>query len=288
MVRGFGLLLVAGVVVAFAYALTAGLATLSMVRATATGSSEGAPAAGDPSSGGMRPAGSGWGADAVSSSHRWIRDFVAGAGERLARWGRSALAASISAPGKVLAAALVLAVAGWIAGTRTELVSDIRQLLPSDLPELEDVDELEQVTGVSGDLYVTVEADDLTDPEVIAWMAEYERRVLERNGYEAGVSTCQDDDVEVCPGTTLATLFAGQEIPSRAQVRELLDLLPEYFSQAVVDRDESGDGGTALIGFGIRVMPFDEQKELIDDIRAQLDPPGTDLDPPAEIGRAHV
>ena len=44
-----------------------------------------------------------------------------------------------------------------------------------------------------------------------------------------------------------------------------------------------GDGGTALIGFGIRVMPFDEQKELIDDIRAQLDPPGTELDPPEGV-----
>ena len=72
-------------------------------------------------------------------------------------------------------------------------------------------------------------------------------------------------------------------MPSRAQISELLDLLPDYFSQAVVDRDEGGDGGTALIGFGIRVMPFDEQKELIDDIRAQLDPPGSDLDPPPGV-----
>ena len=183
----------------------------------------------------------------------------------------------------MLAAALVLAVAGWIAGTRTELVSDIRQLLPANLPELQDVDELEELTGVSGDVYVTVDADDLTDPAVIGWMAEFEQRVLDRHGYEAGVSTCQDEDVELCPGTTLATLFAGSEIPSRAQISELLDLLPDYFSQAVVDRDEGGDGGTALIGFGIRVMPFDEQKDLIDDIRSQLDPVGSDLDPPPGV-----
>jgi hydrophobe/amphiphile efflux-3 (HAE3) family protein len=261
MVRGFGLLLVAGVLVAFAYALTAGLASLSMVRAS-----------GDRG---------GW-AGARHVTDR-VRPRLSAAGARISGWGRSALAASIRAPGKVLAAGLVLAVAGWIAGTKTELVSDIRQLLPADLPELQDVDELEEVTGVSGDVYVTVEAEDLTDPEVIAWMAEYEQRVLSRHGYEPGVSTCQDEDVEVCPGTTLATLFAGQDIPSRRQVRELLDLLPEYFSQAVVSRDESGDGGTALIGFGIRVMPFDEQKELIDDIRAQLDPPGAEQDPPAGV-----
>jgi hydrophobe/amphiphile efflux-3 (HAE3) family protein len=283
MIRGFGLLLVAGVLVAFGVALTAGLATLSMIRTTPTGSSEGALATGDPSSARIRPVRSGLGAAALATRGRRIRDFVASTGERAGGWGRSALATSISAPGKVLAAALVLAVAGWIAGTRTELVSDVRQLLPSNLPELQDVDRLEDATGVSGDVYVTVDAGDLTDPEVIAWMAGFEQRVLERNGYEQGVSTCQDEDVEICPGTTLATLFAGTDLPARGQIRELLDLLPEYFSRAVVDRDEDGDGGTALVGFGIRVMPFDDQKALIDDIRGQLDPPGTELDPPAGV-----
>ena len=262
MVRGFGALLVVGILVAFAVALTAGLAALSMVPAERS-----------------RAGG------AARAHHRLesVRARVSAVGRRLRGWGRSALAASITNPGRVLAAALVLAVAGWIAGTRTELVSDIRQLLPANLPELQDVDELERVTGVSGDVYVTVDARDLTDPEVIAWMAAFEQRVLERHGYSSGASSCQDEGVEVCPGTTLATLFAGQELPPRRQIRELLDLLPEYFSRAVVDRDEDGDGGTALIGFGIRVMPFDEQKELIDDIRAQLDPPGTEADPPPGV-----
>ena len=36
-----------------------------------------------------------------------------------------------------------------------------------------------------------------------------------------------------------------------------------------------------MIPFGIKVMPFDEQKHLIDSIRAEIDPPGTDHDPPA-------
>ncbi|MGI9019969.1 MAG: efflux RND transporter permease subunit [Solirubrobacterales bacterium] len=263
MIRGFGLLLVVGVGVAFVFALTAGLAALSMVSKPRT----------------PKVRRRSRGADSRESARRRTEAV----GKTLSSWGRSALAASIGAPGKVLLAGLILAVAGWIAGTRTELVSDIRQLLPADLPELEDVDRLEETTGVSGDVYVTVEAEDLTDPQVIAWMAEYEQRLLTRHGYEPGESTCQDDDVELCPGTTLATLFAGQNLPSRTQIRELLDLLPQYFSQAVVSRDESGDGGTALIGFGIRVQPFDEQKELIDDMRSQLDTPGTEFDPPEGV-----
>ena len=38
-----------------------------------------------------------------------------------------------------------------------------------------------------------------------------------------------------------------------------------------------------MITFGIKVMPFDQQKELIDDIRAQIDPPGTGNDPPPGV-----
>ena len=45
--------------------------------------------------------------------------------------------------------------------------------------------------------------------------------------------------------------------------------LPRYFSQNVVTADRR----TANIAFGIRTMPLDEQKRLIDGMRAELDPP---------------
>ena len=47
--------------------------------------------------------------------------------------------------------------------------------------------------------------------------------------------------------------------------------------------EDGGSGDTAVIAFGIKVMPFDEQKELIDAIRAEIDPPGTENDPPAGV-----
>ncbi len=263
MVRGFGALLVGGIVLAFGFALTAGLATLSM--------------SGSPRSGSERRAAP------SSAALARLRRARAGSRERLGRWGRGALAASIASPGKVLGAALVLAVAGWIAGTRTELVSDIRQLLPADLPELKDVDELEDVTGQSGDVYVAVDAPDLTDPALISWMAEFERRVLERHGYTPEVTDCQSDETELCPGTTLATLFSGSGPPTQEQVANVLEIIPEYFSRAVLSRDADSNAGVALIGFGIKVQPFDEQKELIDDIRSQLDPPGSAAGPPEGV-----
>ena len=49
------------------------------------------------------------------------------------------LALSIRAPLRILAVAALLAAAGWALGTRTEVVSDIRELVPEDLPALEGV-----------------------------------------------------------------------------------------------------------------------------------------------------
>jgi hydrophobe/amphiphile efflux-3 (HAE3) family protein len=259
MVRAFGLLLVLGIALAFALAITAGLATLSTA---------GSPPARKFSS-------------RLPSLPAPRLDPIR---ERMTSWGRAALAASIGAPGRVLLAATVLAVTGWIAGTRTELSSDIRELLPSDLPELEDVDELEAATGVSGDVTVAVRADDLTDPAVVEWMGQYEQRVLEDHGFDSEVVSCRSEGVQLCPYGSVAALFAESgEIPDKAQIDRILGLLPEYYAQALVNRAEGEDGGTATIRFGIPVQPFDQQKELIDDLRAQIDPPGSDQDPPPGV-----
>jgi predicted RND superfamily exporter protein len=187
----------------------------------------------------------------------------------------------------VLAIAALLAIAGWVAGTRIPLISDIRELVPRDLPALQDVDELEQATGISGLTYVTVTAPDLTDPKVIAWMRDYEQRILARQGFRGAYPSCRDPDTRLCPEISLPDfLYAGgQTTPSRRRIETFLELLPPYVAQALVTTDpQTGrPGNTGVITFGIKVMPFDQQKELIDDIRAQVDPPGAANDPPPGV-----
>jgi predicted RND superfamily exporter protein len=174
----------------------------------------------------------------------------------------------------VLSAAALLAVCGWIAGSQSKVVSDIRELAPGSLPALQDVQELQDQTGVSGELNVTVRSDDLASPAVLNWMRSFQQRVLERHGFK-GAARCQEADL--CPAISLPDLFgdAGGS-QTAAQARALLKAIPPYFSQAVISRDPSGKGigDTANIAFGIPVMPLDRQQDLIDDIRAQIDPPG--------------
>lgn len=275
MVRSFGLLLVGGILIAFAVALTAGLAILSLtanrspsVRAAAFGERLSRPFSGG-----------------SSRTPRWVERLRAS----LFELGPRSLAASIASPGKVIVAATVLALAGWVAGTRTEIVSDFRELVPKSLPELRDVDRLQDETGVSGQVDVTVTADDITDPAVVAWMRDYRQRVLDLGGFEGEFPSCRDDDTQVCPAISLPDLF-GEGVPDQERIQGVLALLPAYFAQAVVETDPATGalGDTALLSFGIKAMPFDEQKELIDAMRAQVDPPGLDAAPVPEGAEVEV
>ena len=59
-------------------------------------------------------------------------------------------------PRRVLMIGLAVAALGWIADTQTEVISDVRELVPRDLQALEDVNELQEATGVSGEIDVTL------------------------------------------------------------------------------------------------------------------------------------
>lgn len=265
MVRSFGLLLVGGLAIAFGLALTAALAILSLTS-------------GEPGTGRFS-------VRARRAGERvTVPEFVPRLRGRLAQIGPRSLAASIAMPGRVIAASALLALVGWVAGTRTEIVSDFRQLLPQSLPELQDVSALEDETGVSGYVDVAVDANDLTDPAVVTWMSAYRQRVLDAGGFVGDFPSCRDEGTEVCPAISLPDLF-GEGEPTQKQIQGVLSLLPPYFAQAVVETDPATGqiGNTALLSFGIKVMPFDEQKDLVDKMRDLVDPPGLDNGPPPGV-----
>ena len=87
-------------------------------------------------------------------------------------------------------------------GTQIETASEIRQLAPQSLPAVRDLTELQDATGVSGELDVRIEAPDLTDPATLRWMAAFKRRVLSSNGFTGPNPSCLD--AEVCPGPALS------------------------------------------------------------------------------------
>jgi uncharacterized protein len=286
MVRGFGLLLVIGVIVAFFCALSAGAAVLTLAGR----------------GGGRRPTRA-----RVPDSLRGIWADLAGAwreaGELLREnpvtraVSRGALIGAIRRPGRVLLAGLALAALGWGLDTQTRVETDITKLVPQNLSSLEGLDALERSTGVGGEIDLMVSSKALTKPATIEWMSRYEKSVLKRYGYSSA-SGC--GKARLCPAFSLPDLFstqgasAGQIVPeqgiepsgksakagkrkapakssklTQAEVTGLLDAIPPYFSQDVITPDRR----VATLAFGIRLMSLAQQQQLIDGMRASLHPP---------------
>jgi hydrophobe/amphiphile efflux-3 (HAE3) family protein len=251
MVRGFGVLLVVGIALAFFGALTAG--TAALVASRRAGGRDGFLAA------------AGRGAAEI------IDGAAAAVGRRLAFVGRfagrmrgRALEGALARPGRVLAIGLALAAIGWAVDSQTKVESDIRELVPQDLPALRDLRDLQDTTDVSGEIDVIVEGSDLTQPEVVKWMRSYQLGLLKTFRYSSERG-CGEADL--CPALSLPDLFrTEQSASSREAIRALLDAVPPYFSQAVMTADRR----TATLAFGIKLLPLDRQKEIIEVMRDRL------------------
>jgi hydrophobe/amphiphile efflux-3 (HAE3) family protein len=249
MVRGFGVLLVAGIAIAFLLALTAGTAALSLRRPSALAPS-------------LRGAAEIFDAGAARVGR--LLSAPARLGRRV--W-TSQLRRAVVRPGAVLAVGLVLALGGWAVDSQTEVISDVTELVPQDLEGLRDLGVLQDTTDVGGEINVIVESDDLTDPAVVSWMRDYQSRLLKRFGYTAERGCGR---ATLCPALSLPDLFRSEAAAKDENaIRALLDAVPPYFSQAVI----TGDRRTANLAFGIRLMPLERQKEVVDAMRAELDPP---------------
>ncbi len=261
-VRGFGLLLVLGILIAFLCALTVGSAAMVLAERRRGRQRErrhsipGALAL-------DAQLGAAWrGASELLRENALVRLIP-----------RAALGGASRRPGSVLGVAAVLAVLGWGLSTQTPVQTDITKLVPQGLASLVNLETLEHEAGVGGELDLMVEGKDLTKPSTIEWMSSFEGSVLKRVGYseKRGCGTAQ-----LCPAFSLPDLFEGEQEPgakssklSTAQVSSLLASIPAYFSQDVI----SANRRVATLAFGIRLMPLSEQQRVIESMRAHLHPP---------------
>jgi uncharacterized protein len=238
MVRGFGVLLFAGVLLAFALVMTAGFAVLS-----------------------MRPPG-GWRRGGNHPEEALATGRTVGPHGDRTRPLERLVSFSIDRPVQILVVGVVLAAIGWGVGTQIDTVSEVRQLAPHNLRQVENLDTFEAATGTTGDLEVLVEAPDLTDPATIAWMAGFKRRVL------------KEDDVTAGPALS-DFLTRGGKV-TRSGIEATLAAMSPYSLRQVAPLDPATGkvGHLALIGFGIRSQTLAEQEALLASVRAQIgDPP---------------
>jgi uncharacterized protein len=275
MVRGFGLLLVVGVVIAFLCALTAGSAALVLAdRRSVAGAGE---LRGDVGRARTHapvriPARAREAFDeSLGAAWRGARDLLLD--NPLNRFVvRVALVEAVRRPGRLIGVGLALAALGWGLDTQTHVETDITKLVPQNLESLQNLNALERATGVGGQLDLIVSSKDLTKPSTIEWMSSYESAVLKRFGYSA---TRGCGRARLCPAFSLPDLFSGTSTTAKApkltqsDVQGLLDAIPPYFSQDVITPDRRA----ATLAFGIRLMPLAEQQRVIEAMRSSLHPP---------------
>jgi hydrophobe/amphiphile efflux-3 (HAE3) family protein len=283
MVRGFGVLLVIGIAVALLCALTAGAAALALAESDGGRLGAAFRGAGEILGGpfGFVPAAARGAAELVRSSAAWVAgrlgaviSRVPGRRRRPVRLSRDPIAALTRHPGRVLAVAAVIAVVGWVADTQTSVQSDVTKLVPTSMPALRDLRTLEHVTGVSGEIDVTVKAADVTKLSIVQWMSHYEQGLLAHYGY---LETKGCADATLCPALSLPDLFsggtqAGQSSASsltQPAIDTLLADVPTYFSQAVITPNHR----EATLAFGIRLMPLSKQQQVIEYMNSRLHPP---------------
>jgi hydrophobe/amphiphile efflux-3 (HAE3) family protein len=276
MVRGFGLLLVLGVALAFFCALTAGSAAL-VLAARRSRRAEGGDV-GSKNRGAVRMRARARTHEVSAALGQHLGPAWQGARELLTDnaltrlVSRLALVHAVQRPGRVLGIGLALAVLGWGLDTQTQVQTDIAKLAPQNLSSLHNLSALERATGVGGEINLMVSSSSLTDPATIEWMSSYESRVLKRFGYTSSRGCAS---AQLCPAFSLPDLFQsgeGEGTPtklSNRQVRGLLAAIPPYFSQDVI----SPDHRSATLAFGIRLMPLQQQQHVIEGMRSSLHPP---------------
>jgi len=281
MIRSFGWLLIAGVLIAFLLSLTLGSAALS-IRGTAAGSRWRLPwvRRGETPRTEAQPPPAG-------ASPRLTLELPAGASPRGARDSRRVpeflLSLPLSRPKLVLGIGIALAIIGWGVGTQIETVSEVKSLAPQNLAAVKNLNALQDATGVSGELDVSVESPNLEDPATIEWMAAFKQRVLRTNGFRGEDPSCLT--AEICPGPALSDFLTRGGPVTRQGVRATLSALSPYALRQVAPLDPGTGklGNAALISFGIRAQSLEDQQALIDRVRSEIGEPGQPGGPPAGV-----
>ena len=142
------------------------------------------------------------------------------------------------------------------------------------MPALRNLDTLEKVTGVSGEIDVTVRSKNVATPATVQWMIALREPAAQPLRLPGGEGLRRGHAV---PGAVAARPVLQRQPVGRpsaaadpgADQRRSWRRCRRYFSQAVITPDHR----EATLAFGIRLMPLSRQEQVIDYMRAHLHPP---------------
>jgi hydrophobe/amphiphile efflux-3 (HAE3) family protein len=154
---------------------------------------------------------------------------------------------------------LLIALVGLIVDSRIPLQTDPEKFIPQDSRVLQDLYHIRDTAGSSSELGIFVEADSVTDPEVLAWMQAFQDEQMALHPELLSVDSI----------VSLVSPGEGAPLPPEQTIREVLAATPPGIRSTLI----SEDGTKANVIFSIGNISLGELKDLIDQIKLDLNPP---------------
>jgi len=157
--------------------------------------------------------------------------------------------------------ALIFGIAGGVVDQWLPSNTDYEELMPQDITELRELRELREILGSGGEIRFMIEADDVSSPEVLGWLKEYQDKAL----------ALHPELISVNSLAALVSRATGGVIPDKQQIQEILKSTPPLYLEQVL----SSDHRIASVSFSIKYMSLEETHDLFqlleDDAEAPAD-----------------
>ncbi len=129
----------------------------------------------------------------------------------------------------ILPIALLFTVAGVVADFHIEAEVKEINFISQDVPVIQNVETLDKIAGSFASMNLLVEADDVTDPEVLEWMLQAEQHIAaEQANAVTEVNSIADQVVR---------LNEGQIPQDSVQIKEMVNALPNVVKRNLVTDD---------------------------------------------------
>ena len=131
--------------------------------------------------------------------------------------------------------------------------------MPQDITELRELRELREIIGRGGEIRFMMEADNVTSPETLGWLKEYQDEAL----------SLHPELISVNSPAALVSEAAGGVIPPAQQIEQILASTPPLYLDQVL----SSDRAIASVSFSVKYIPLDETNALLQLLQEEAQPP---------------
>lgn len=170
---------------------------------------------------------------------------------------------SLRYPIPILLIAASLGVAGGIVDQWLPSKVDHEELMPQGSETLKDIKHLREVTGYEGELRFIVIAPDVTSPDFLKWMKDFQDQVMEEFS----------DPLEISMVNSPATIVSDRTGGTIPDDESKIEAAFENTLQVYVDQIVSADRKVASLSFGVMHMPMEDVQDIKAHIMKNANPP---------------